>query len=151
METSDRLIESHKEANGQLKRKVWPSILRQMEMEHGLEANIFDKHKRMLKERVWRKNPTGLADSQTSPMAEIEPLLVEYVVKLSEIGMPLNKGGVIELATSMISGQPLEEKVIAWKRKHICYKDNQPLLGDRWYNNFIDRHNDQLTRKKALI
>jgi hypothetical protein len=58
----------------------------------------------MLKDHVWRKNPIGLADSQTSPMAEIELLLVDYVVKLSDIGMPLNKGGVIELATAMISG-----------------------------------------------
>jgi hypothetical protein len=44
----------------------------------------------------------------------------------------LNKGGVIELATSMIFGLPLEEKVIAWKQKHIRYKDNQALLGDHW-------------------
>ena len=113
-----------------------------MEIEHDLEANCLDKHKRMLKEGVWRKNPTGLADLQTSLMAEIEPLLVDYVVKLSDIGMPLNKGGVIELATSMISGLPLEEKVIAWKQKHIRYKDNQSLLGDHWYNNFMDRNND---------
>ncbi len=84
-----------------------------MEIEHDLEANCLNKHERMLKEHVWRKNPTGLADFQTSLMAEIEPLLVDYVVKLSDIGMPLNKGGVIELATSMISDLPLEEKVIA--------------------------------------
>jgi hypothetical protein len=79
---------------------------------------------------------------QTSPIAEIEPLLVDYVVKLSDIGMPLNKGGVIELATSMISGLPLEEKVIMWKQKHIRYKDNQSLLGNHWYNNFMDCNND---------
>jgi hypothetical protein len=65
--------------------------------------------------------------------------------------MPLNKGGVIELATSMISGQPLEEKVIAWKEKHIRYKDDQYLLRDHWYNNFMDCNNHQLFRKKALI
>jgi hypothetical protein len=142
VETSYRLIESQKEANGRLHCNVWPSILRQMDIVHDLEANCLDKHIRMLKERVWRKNPTGLADSQTSPMAEIEPLLVDYVVKLSDIGMPLNKGGGHRTGKSMISGLPLEEKVIGWKQKHIRYKDNQSLLGDHWYNNFMDRNND---------
>jgi hypothetical protein len=78
-----------------------------MEIEHDLGANYLNKHKRMLKECVWSKNPAGLADLQTSPMTEIELLLVDYVVKLSDIGMPLNKGGIIELATTMISGLPL--------------------------------------------
>ncbi len=59
VETSDRLIELQKEAHGQIQRNVWPSILRKMEIEHDLEANCLDKHKRMLKECVWRKNPTG--------------------------------------------------------------------------------------------
>jgi hypothetical protein len=86
-----------------------------MEIEHDLEVNCLDKHKMILKEHVWRKNPAGLTDLQTSPMEEIELPLVDYVVKLSDIGMPLNKGGVIELATSMISCLPLDEKVIAWK------------------------------------
>jgi hypothetical protein len=94
VETSDPLIELHEEANGQLQHDVWPDILRQMDIEHEVEANYLDKHKRMLKERVWRKNSMGLADLQTSAMTEIEPLLVDYVVKLSEIGMPLNKGGL---------------------------------------------------------
>jgi hypothetical protein len=65
--------------------------------------------------------------------------------------MPLNRGGVIELATSMIAGQPIEEKVMAWKKKHICYNDGQAVLGAKWYNNFMNRNQDRLTRKKALI
>jgi hypothetical protein len=82
VETTERLIELQKEANGRLQRNVWPSILRQMEIELYLEENCLGKHKRVLKECFWRKNPTGLADLQTSSMSEIELLLVDYVVKL---------------------------------------------------------------------
>jgi hypothetical protein len=87
VETSDHLIELQKEANGQPHHNVWPGILRQMEIEYDLDENYLNKHKRMLEECVWSKNPTWLADLQTSAMTEIEPLLVDYAVKLSDIGM----------------------------------------------------------------
>ena len=66
---------------------------------------------------------------QISPTLEIEPLLVDYVVKLFELGMPLNRNGVIELAMSMIDGHQIEEKIRVWKKKHIFYSDNKAMLG----------------------
>jgi hypothetical protein len=88
---------------------------------------------------------------QTSPTLELEPALVDYVERLSEIGMPLNREGVSKLVISIISGQPIEEKVIPWKKAHCSYYKSMPLLGISWYHHFIQCNSDKLTRKKALI
>ncbi len=152
VEASTRLIKVQKEAtNGILPRNGWSNILRQLEVEYDLDINALNAHNALLKDRGRMKNPIGLGELQKSPMLEIELLLVDYILKLSEIGMPLNRGEVIELTTSMIAGQPIEEKVMAWKKKHIRYNDSQAVLGTKWYNNFMNRDQDRLTRKKALI
>jgi hypothetical protein len=59
------------------------------------------------------KNASELGDSQTSPLSELEPLLIDYCQKLSQIGQPLSKDQVMSLVSSMIDNQELEEKVIA--------------------------------------
>jgi hypothetical protein len=84
-------------------------------------------------------------------MLELEPVLIDYVEKLSKIGMPLKREGVIKLAISIIAGQHMEEKVIAWKKAHCSYYEGMPLLGISWYHLFIQCNSDKLTWKKALI
>ncbi len=84
-------------------------------------------------------------------MLELELVLVDYVERLSEIRMPLNREGVIELEISMIASKPMEEKVIAWKKAHCSNYEGMPLIGISWYHLCIQRNSDKLTWKKALI
>jgi hypothetical protein len=84
-------------------------------------------------------------------MLELEPVIVDYVIKLSNIGVPLNQDGVIELATSMIVALPLEEKVIEWKKAHSTYYKGMPLLGISWYHLFVKRNHDKLSRRSPLF
>ena len=88
---------------------------------------------------------------QTSPLSELEPLLIDYCVKLSDIGQPLTKSNVMALVESMIDDQELEKKVITWKKKHSSYKEGQPLVGNGWYQHFVCRNNDKLRRTKVLV
>jgi hypothetical protein len=74
------------------------------------------------------KNASGLGNSQTSPLAELEPLLIDYCLKLSAIGQPLTKDQVMALMTSMIDNQELEEKVIAWEKNTANTKK-----GSHWW------------------
>ncbi len=115
VEAATMIITCKGESNERLGRHAKKEILRLLEVKHGLEENSLDAYLDTIKSRVRTKNPSGLGKSQTLPMLDLEPLLVDYVVRLSEIGMPLNREGVIKLAISMITGQPMEEKVIAWK------------------------------------
>jgi hypothetical protein len=49
-------------------------------------------------------------------MAPVEPVIVEYCVKLSRIGQPLTREEAVALAISLITGTELENTVIAWKK-----------------------------------
>jgi hypothetical protein len=53
---------------------------------------------------------------RASPMLEIEPLLVTFVICMQRIGKPLNSTTFPELANSLIEGTPLEEQVLASKK-----------------------------------
>jgi hypothetical protein len=70
-------------------------------------------------------------------MAPVEPVIVEYCVKLSRIGQPLTREEAVALAISLITGTELENTVIAWKKKFSKYKDGDPLLGVSWCRGFI--------------
>jgi hypothetical protein len=139
------------EADGKLVRHGYKQILTSLEVKHGLEENSLHAHHQTISSRIRNQNPSGLGHLQKSPMLELEPVLVDYVERLSEIGMPLNREGVINLAISMIAGQPMEEKVFAWKKAHCHFYEGQPLLGISWYHCFIQCNSDKLTRNKALI
>jgi hypothetical protein len=135
-----------------LKRNSVKTIYRDLEVENELEEGYFDDHVEAIKSRVYRgKKASGLGNSQTSPLSELEPLLVDYCIKLSEIGQPLTKTHVMALIASMIDDQELEKKVIAWKKKHSSYKEGQPLVGVGWYRRFVRRNDDKLRRTKALV
>jgi hypothetical protein len=153
---SQRVLDAQKinraQNMGRLKHNSFKTILRDLEVENELEEGYFDDHVEAIKSRVYRgKKASGLGNSQTSPLSELEPLLVDYCIKLSEIGQPLTKAHVMALVASMIDDQELEKKVIAWKKKHCSYKEGQPLVGDGWYRRFVRRNDDKLRRTKALV
>jgi hypothetical protein len=83
------------EADGKLVCHGYKQILTSLEVKHWLEENSLDMHRKTINSRIRTKIPSGLGKSQTSPMLEFEPVLVDYVERLSEIGMPLNREGVI--------------------------------------------------------
>jgi hypothetical protein len=92
------------EADGKLVRHGYKQILTLLEVKHGLEENSLHTHCQTISSRIRNKNPSKLGHLQKSPMLELEPVFVDYVERLSEIRMPLNREGVIDLAISMIAG-----------------------------------------------
>jgi len=148
-EASQRLLDAQKKSNGRLKRNAIKTIIRDLEVENELDEGYLDEHIATVKTRVYRSgNASGLGNSQTSPLSELEPLLIDYCIKLSEIGQPMTKANVMALVESMIGDQQLEKKVIAWKKKHCSYKEGQPLVGNGWYRRFVRRNDDKLRRTR---
>jgi hypothetical protein len=151
VEAATSILKTRRGNGGKLERYGIKIILRSLEIKHALEMNSLDKHCETIMSHVRIKNPSGLGKSQTSLMLVLEPVIVDYVIKLSNIRTPLNQNGAIELATSMIAGLPLEEKVIEWKKAHSTYYKGMPLLGISWYHLFVKCNHDKLSWKKALI
>lgn len=98
----------------------------------------------MIRDRASRgtvENPSGAG--RVSPMAEIEPLLVTFVICMQRIGQPLNQTSFLELANSLIEGTPLEKKVLASKKGGKSGKAN----GIRYYSLFLQRHKEEIDSK----
>jgi hypothetical protein len=69
-----------------------------------------------IRQRI-KRNSTSNQVGQQSPMMEIEPYLVELIIKLASMRMPITSSQGLELANSLIAGTSNEDKVIAWKKK----------------------------------
>jgi hypothetical protein len=97
----------------------------------------------MIRERAARgeaSNPTSRGP--VSPMAEIKPLLVAFVISSMQRmgGKPLDQLSFLEHANSLIKGTAIEEKVLASKRGGESGKAN----GTRYYQLFMQRHKDEI-------
>jgi hypothetical protein len=68
---------------------------------------------RTIRNRVAQSNLTGFAFSQTSPLAEIELVIVDYCVRLPTIGCALNKEQALTLLTN---GTKYAKQLMAFKK-----------------------------------
>ena len=107
-------------------------------LEYELPAGTL-KHNTVLS-RVRRNNVSGISESRTSPLSEIEPILVQYCVRLAKIGPPVTKDQLTRVALSMIKGTSIEEKIKAQKKNFSRFNESQNLLGDQWYQSFLNRN-----------
>ena len=91
------------------------NLLQETEEEFGLVAGtlIFST----IKARVERNNLTGFAPQRTSPLEMVEPIIVDYCVRLANMGAPLSREQVIALADSLICGTEHRQKLIEFKSK----------------------------------
>jgi hypothetical protein len=111
-EASQQILNAQKK--GKLKCNEVKTMLRDLEVKQELDKGFLDAHLATINTRVYySKNASRLGNSQTSPLAELEPLLVDYCLKLSAIGQPSMKDQVMALVSLMINNHELEEKVIA--------------------------------------
>jgi hypothetical protein len=62
-------------------------------------------------------NRTGFAPQRISPFIEIEPLIVQWIVLLAEMGHPLTKFGIIELVNDVIENTCYSHQLSEFKQK----------------------------------
>jgi hypothetical protein len=132
------------------------SILRFVEDKHSIGDSTLRSS--TIRNRVLRCNHTGEARQRISPIADVEPLLVEYCIRLSKIGTPLTQSEVRCLAFSLIQGTEYQRDMIVFKSKRhlLNVSDGSELsdtdiLGTRWYNGFMNRNKDKLKRGRGRI
>ena len=74
---------------------------------------------------------------------------MEFCVRLGKMGCPLTKTTVIELANDIISGTELKEEVLNCKQLRKLKSIEK--LGNAWYQGFLSRHEDVLTRNGSEV
>jgi hypothetical protein len=114
-----------------------------VEQEYELQAGMLKTH--TILKRVQRNNVSGKSASK------MEPILVEYCLRVARIGQPLTKDQLTGLALSMIEGTTVEDKVNDWKRRFSNFNDTQELLGAGWYCGFINRNRIILNQVSARM
>jgi hypothetical protein len=102
-----------------------------------------------IRSRIKRNNVTGYNPCETPLIAEVEPIICDFCIRLGKLGQPLTKSTVIEFANSVINQMEYQEKVEASKK--LRGLNNVTRLGVRWYRGFLSRHNSLLTTKGTVI
>jgi hypothetical protein len=101
--------------------------------------------------RVRRNNITGEAYQKISPLIEVEPLIVECCLQLALIGSPLDKNELLALVKSMICGTVHADRFHSFKVQRHLNSNEDFTLGQRWYNNFMERKKDKIKRGAGKI
>ena len=120
-----------------------------------------------IKTRAKRGNPTGKNEATTSPLADVEPLIVDYCIKMGELRQPLSKDNVIALARDLIRGTEHAHRLKEWRQRFsfdptsdgerkeddnaTASSDGDVTLSDSWYKGFMRRHKKRLMRVIARV
>jgi hypothetical protein len=91
-------------------------------------------------------NLGGQAHQKVSPLACIEPLIVEWCLKMATIGIALHKKNVFELVNELIAGTEASKTLEEFKKKrNLPTRDGETIVvGRRWYELFIKRNKEVL-------
>jgi len=88
-----------------------------------------------------------------SPMLEVEPYLVELIIKLADMRTPITTSQGLQLANSLIKGTSVEEKVNEWKKKYcksFQLGAGKPELDREYWQQFMKRNEHLIRSKKAV-
>lgn len=102
--------------------------------------------------RILRNNLSGYKPQSTSPLHEIEPLLVQYCLKLARIKQPLTKDRVISLAESLIKNTKYVDRMHDFNKNNHAYDPNSDtIVGRRWYYGFLERNKEAICRQRGRV
>jgi hypothetical protein len=150
-------FEERQKAN-HMNKKVAPGtlekILNDVETEGGLMEGTIKK--RTVISRVQRNNVAGCQPQSTSPLKAVEPIVVQYCERLAEMGAPLTRDQVIDLANGLIKGTEHEHALHCFKNMRGLLspqekENNQALVRSSWYQSFMERNKNRLKRSKGFV
>jgi hypothetical protein len=111
-------------------------IVQEEEEKAGLESNSISLE--TIRSRVKRHTVSAYNPFETPLIAEVEPLMCQFCIRLGKMGQPLTKKTIIEFANSIISKTEYQDKVEAAKK--LRGLEDESKLGVRWYQGFLSRH-----------
>ena len=130
------------------------SVIKETEIEFGLVSGTIRKS--TIKQRVERNNLTGVAHQRLSPLSEVEPIIVDYCIRLANMGAPLFWDQIVSLANSIIAGTQFKDALIKFKSKRnllntCCVSSESNLVGIAWYRGFIKRNSGKIVSKRGRV
>lgn len=102
-----------------------------------------------IRSRHYRGNLQVTTMGVESPMAAIEPKLVELIIRMSRIRRCLTPSQCLLLANDLVEGTKIEKEVIKFKEKRYKRKFEKASLGQNYWNGFKKRYSHLLTFQRG--
>ena len=99
--------------------------------------------------REFRKKLIVKSMGPASPMVDVEPVLVDLIIKMSAIRRCLTPTQCLHLANDLVAGTETEKRVIEFKEKIYKKKYEKADLGLNYWNGFRRRWENVLTSKRG--
>ena len=107
------------------KKKSLRRIIEEVKKKYGLEDDVSIKES-TIRGREYRNSLIVKSMGPASPMVDVEPVLVDLIVKMSTIRRCLTPTQCLHLANDLVAGTETEKKVIEFKEN--IYKKNMRRL-----------------------
>ena len=132
-------------------------ILKETEDKFGLANGVLKQA--TIKQRVVRNNLTGIAKQRVSPISPVEPIIVDYCVRLANMGAPLFRDQIMSHANSIIVNTSFKDDFINFKIKRNLLDLNtstgtctsNSVVGVAWYRGFMKRNASKIASKKGRV
>jgi septum formation topological specificity factor MinE len=136
-----------KSVGRQVKKNTQNNLIASAEVEYGLTKMTINRD--IVKTRVEIKNPTGYAHQRTSPLSEIELLIVQWCLLSANTGNPLTRESITALANEIIDDTAYSERLSEFKKRRIIANEN--TVGASWYCGFHKQNSEYWKRSKCKI
>jgi hypothetical protein len=100
-----------------------------------------------IRSRIQRNNVVGINKMRIPVLNNLEPLIVQWCIKMSQIVISLTRENVKAIVNDMITGTSFETQFKEYNKKCKCTKKGNGTIGISWYNRFMSRH--KLTLKRG--
>ena len=134
-------------SRGISKKELFREIVEDEKIESALEST-FVFHYETAISRIRRRNIK--ANGCYSPLAEIEPQLVQLVICMSKIKRSLTLTEGLHLCNELISGTEIQQKLIEFKISRNIYAESVEDLGHvgrHYWKKFLKRNSNELKAK----
>ena len=110
-----------KETNG---KRVNPSALKDIIAKVSKENNLHGVSitPSAIRRRFYRKRIENhhMAGGHESPLAGMEPIIVEIILQIARIRRCLTPSRALRLVNDLIDGTKVQQDLIKWKKKNTC-------------------------------
>ena len=107
-----------------------------------IKDKSFDVPKQTINNRIKSENLEVWHPGSCSPIAMVEVIIKAHIIAAARVNAPLSVTNIITLANKLIEGTTHETELREWKQKHCYYDPAAPLLGRKWFANFMKRNPD---------
>ena len=106
--------------------------------------------------RIYRNTVHQSTYQKQSPLHDIEPFFVEFLIRVSETGVPLSVAESLLFINSVINNTTHQQKLIAFKKHHFSQEYLSQMsdadlgsVGRNYWGAFYKRHKERLATQTA--